>query len=241
MKPLIGITSEFLPQEHHGRPWNAHFLLADYTVAVRNAGGIPVILPLAHPEIGPALLERLDGVLLTGGCEDIPPITYGQSPHAATVPMPNERWESEVGWLEYALAVEKPVLGICLGMQVINVVMGGTLFQDVPSEVPAAHVHSAPNRMHRHDVTLAEGSWLASIAPELNVEIVSAHHQAVDRIAPGLQPTAHSADGILEAVEAPERGIVAAVQWHPERDDRQPDWLLEGFVRHCAARIGAAT
>src|SRR5690606_2180538 len=165
MKPFIGITSEFVPNEHYGRPWHSHMLLTDYTTAVREAGGVPVILPLAHPEIGPAMLERLDGIILTGGCEDVPPISYGRSPHEATVPMPQARWESEVGWLEYAFAAEKPVLGICLGMQVINVVMGGTLIQDVPTQMPEAETHSAPNRMHRHEVTLEAGSWLASIAP----------------------------------------------------------------------------
>ena len=240
MKPLIGLTSEFVPARLEGRPWHAHQLLVDYTTAVRVAGGVPVILPLAHPEIGPAMLERLDGLMLTGGCQDIPPETYGQQPHPTTDPMPVERWASETTWLDFALAAGTPVLGICLGMQAINVAMGGTLIQDLPSQAPHTHAHSAPSRMHQHDVTLAEGSWLASIAPAETVTITSAHHQAIDRIAIGLQPVAHSADGILEAVETPDRGIVAAVQWHPERNILQPDWLIQGFVRHCAARIEAA-
>ncbi len=237
MKPIIGLTAEFVPNSLHGRPWHAHHLLVNYTDAIRLAGGIPIILPLAHPDISPELMERIDGIILTGGREDVPPEAYSQESHAATVPMPSERWENEKTWLAFALEAEKPILGICLGMQIINVIMGGSLLQDIPSQHDAPAVHADPSRMHQHHVTLAPGSWLASVAPAITTPITSAHHQAMGAVAPGLVAAAHSDDGIIEAVEGPERGILAAVQWHPERNLVQPDWLLQGFVRHCAAPL----
>jgi putative glutamine amidotransferase len=237
MKPIIGLTPEFVPNNQHGQPWHAHHLLINYTTAIRLAGGIPIMLPLAHPDIAPQLLDRIDGIILTGGREDVPPEAYSQDPHAATIPMSSERWENEKNWLACALEAEKPILGICLGMQVINVALGGSLLQDIPSQREQSEVHADPSRMHQHNVTLTPGSWLASVAPATTTPITSAHHQAMDVLAPGLIPTAHSDDGIVEAIEAPERGILAAVQWHPERNLIQPDWLLQAFVHHCAAPL----
>jgi putative glutamine amidotransferase len=235
MKPFIGISTEFRPDWLEGRPWHAHYLLVDYTATVRLAGGVPVLLPLAHDEIGHEMLSRLDGLLLTGGIDDIPPQAYGQEQHATTQPMPQERWLSEAAWLQFAVATKKPVLGVCLGMQTINVALGGTLIQDIPSQMPGAQQHSSSSRMHQHEVRLAEGSWLASVAPSTTVSVTSAHHQGIEKLARGCAVAATSLDGVIEAIEAPSRGILAAVQWHPERNVAQPDWLLRGFVRHCGS------
>lgn len=231
MKPLIGITCEVRVKPD--KPWNRSSLQTTYTECVERAGGLAVILPPAPPTAAEDTLRRLDGLILSGGY-DIPPEVLGEPPHPTVEPMPPERWESETRWLEAARALEKPVLGICLGMQIMNVVAGGTLIQDIPALRPGPVVHGDPGEMGRHDVLLSPGSRLAALAPASVVTVTSSHHQAVDRIAPPYRVAATAPDGLVEAIEDPERPFMLGVQWHPERGSAQPDWLLEAFVRHCA-------
>lgn len=235
MKPFIGVTSDFHEELLEGRPWNSNRLLTSYSDALVAAGGIPVILPLASPEIVEGLLSRLDGLILSGG-NDIPPDALGEPPHPKAEPMPLRRWDSECLWLDWAVRLNVPVLGICLGMQVMNVVAGGKMIQDIPDLLPNSLVHGTPNRLHRHQVEIAPSSRLAALAPALKIEITSSHHQAVRDVPPPYQVTARSEDGVIEAIEDPRHEFHVGVQWHPERDILQPNWLLQGFVRHCATQ-----
>lgn len=233
MSALIGITSEFKPRTIAGRAWNAHLLYADYTEALRAAGGLPVVLPMAHGETCEGTLERLDGLILTGDVRDVPPSVLNERPHSTVEAMPLERWESECLWLETAKVMGLPTLCICVGMQIMNAVEGGTLIQDLPGLRPECHDHNAEDFMCQHEVTVTGGTRLAELAPSSRVTITSSHHQAVDAVAPGYRVSARSDDGVVEAIEGESDAFLLGVQWHPERNLEQPDWLLLGFARHC--------
>jgi putative glutamine amidotransferase len=234
MKPLIGITSEFIPNTLQGIPWNASLLLTSYYTGVIHAGGLPVILPAADPGIVDDILRRLDGIILSGGNDDIPGEVLGEPQHPASVPLPMERWASECRWLEGALTVDKPILAICLGMQVMNVAAGGGMIQDIPDQCHHAGVHGDDSRMLRHEVRIEPGSKLATLAPAERITITSSHHQAIHDVPSGFRLAATSDDGIIEAIERVDREFVIGVQWHPERDLSPPNWLLSAFTRHCA-------
>ncbi len=237
MKPLIGITSEFIPSTLMGRPWNSDSLLTGYSQGIADAGGAPVLLPQAQPETAESTLRRLDGLILSGGNDDIPASVLGEEQHPASIPLPMERWNSECLWLETGLKLNKPILGICLGMQVMNVAAGGKLIQDIPDQCPGAGIHGEESRMFSHDVEVIDGTHLARLAPTSPIAITSSHHQAIRDVPPGYRLAARSADGIIEAIEIPEREFVIGVQWHPERDPSPPNWLLLGFVKHCSENV----
>lgn len=234
-RPLIGVTSDYLVSER-GRPWSNSACLASYADALDLAGAIPVILPLASESFCSAALDRLDGIILSGG-DDIPAEAFGQSPHPKSSPLPQERWESELLWLKTALAANKPVLGICLGMQTMCVAAGAGIIQDIPDLCPHASPHGNPSRRLPHDVDLLPGTKLSTLTASARVPICSSHHQAVKNVPAPYVLAATSPDGIIEAVEDPSRPFAIGVQWHPERNDAQPDWLITAFVRHCSAAL----
>ena len=236
MKALLGLTAEFAPEPDGSLGWFGHFLLAGYTQGIREAEALPVVLPLAHPDTVAETLFRLDGLILTGGAPDIPPDVIGEPCHPTVTPMPIDRWNSECLWFETARATGVPILGICLGMQVMNVADGGKLVQDIPDQLPGANCHSETSRRFEHLVSLAEGSRLASIAPSLRVPVTSSHHQAIKDVPSRYRIVATSDDGIIEAIEDPSEDFVLGVQWHPERNPIKPDWLLHAFAEHCAQR-----
>ncbi len=229
MKPLIGITATLRLSDLDGLPSNKHTLRTAYTEAIIAAGGAPVILPLATEETARATVSCLDGLILSGG-SDIPSEAFGFVPHPNCNYMPDERWKSECLWLRAAEELGVPVLGICLGMQVINVAGGGSLIQDLPTARPDAQPHAGPGIGVRHEVLVEKDSWLA-VAPSLIITVSSAHHQAVDRVAEGYRVTGRARDGVIEAIEHNGLPFVAGVQWHPERFPDQPNWLLERFVK----------
>jgi putative glutamine amidotransferase len=123
-------------------------------------------------------------------------------------------------------------------MQVMNVAAGGRMIQDIPDLLPNSLVHGTPSRLHRHEVDIAPGSRLAALAPALRVEITSSHHQAIHDVPARYRVTATSVDGVIEAIEDPTFEFLVGVQWHPERDISQPNWLLQGFGSHCAKKRG---
>ena len=216
-QPVIGLTAycEDARWSHWHRP--AVLLPANYAEMVAAAGGIPVLLPPV-PGIA-AAVSRLDGLLLTGG-GDIDPGRYGAPPHPATSRVSQERDAAELEVLDAAVAAGTPVLGVCRGMQLVNVARGGTLCQHVHND--AGHTPS-PGTFGAHPVRIAAGTRLAGIlgANGTGVDVPTAHHQAIDRLGDGLVATAWAEDGVIEAVERAGAGeeFFVAVQWHPEAGD----------------------
>ena len=231
--PVIGLTAycEDARWSHWHRP--AVLLPANYADMVAAAGGIPVLLP-PMPGIA-AAVSRLDGLLLTGG-GDIDPGRYGAQPHPATSRVSQERDAAELEVLGAAAAAGTPVLGVCRGMQLVNVARGGTLCQHVHSD--AGHTPS-PGTFGSHPVRIADGTRLAGILGTngTGVDVPTAHHQAIDRLGDGLVATAWAEDGVIEAVERSDDGeeFLVAVQWHPEAgaDPR----LIKALVGAAASRL----
>ena len=187
-----------------------------YVDAVRAAGAVPVVLPpLNDDEALATYLQRLDGLVLVGG-RDIPPEAYGEEATSMIRPMPSPRWEFESELLRRWLATDKPVLGICLGSQFANVVQGGTLIQDIRTEVGDEVVHESPAGVH-HRVRIDPESRLYAILGESEVDVWARHHQAVDTLGQGLSVAARSDDGLVEATEMRSKPFAIFVQWHPER------------------------
>jgi putative glutamine amidotransferase len=212
--PLVGITSVYIAGQG-GEPARAGVFMT-YVEAVKSAGAVPVLLPpLSDEDALAAYLLRLDGLVLVGG-RDIPPEVYGEEPTPTVVPMPRERWDFESQLLKAWLSTDKPVLGICLGSQFANVVQGGTLIQDISTEVGDEVVHFSPAGVH-HRVTIDPDSRLHAILGETEVDVWARHHQAVETVGKGLTVVARSDDGLVEATEIRDKPFAVFVQWHPER------------------------
>ncbi len=230
--------------KQHARPWigitstvkeGSVACSTTYVRAVRQAGGIPVIVPPQEEQgLQAKYLDRLDGLVLIGGW-DIPPSAYGEQPHATTEVMPDVRWQWEHRLIETWLASDKPLLGVCLGAQMTNVVTGGTLIQDIPSEV-GTKVKHRDEELVWHRVTLLPGTRLRKIFGEDELTVTSSHHQAADRIGKGLQVAARSDDGVVEALEMPGDVWRVFLQWHPERMDESHFLKIFGGLVDAAQR-----
>lgn len=210
--------------------------MTDYLESIRRAGGSPVEVSTDadDPE---AIVARVGGVLLTGG-DDVDPALYGEAPHATYQPAEPGRDAFEVALARAAVAAGRPLLAICRGMQVLNVAMGGTLVQDIPSELAGTvpHALAEPRVAIAHEVWVTRESRLWDImADRLDGEslpVNSRHHQAVKRAAAGFEVTATAPDGVIEAIERPASPFCVAVQWHPENFWRTGEFrsLFERFV-----------
>ncbi len=240
MRPLIGITTaEF---EDHGKPYHRSY--ARNAWAIKDAGGLPVYIPTGLDEVTLRdLYERVDAVLLPGG-PDVDPAYYGEERHPATKIIDDARDTLELTLARWTYEDDRPLFGICRGHQVINVAFGGTLVQDIPSEVVTDLPHETPDTLPRstirHEVTLDPDSRIASILGRTHVAVNSLHHQSVERPAPGVTISGYSPDGIVEALEAPDKRFILSVQWHPEDlygGDEAMRRLFESFVE--AARESA--
>jgi gamma-glutamyl-gamma-aminobutyrate hydrolase PuuD len=220
VKPLIGITPSLGDASMPHGTFARYTLARTYTDAVSTAGGVPVILPLdGSPE---EVVDRLDGLVLSGG-GDIDPTHYGDAAiHPATYGISEERDAFEITVVVAALERDMPVLCICRGIQVLNVALGGTLLQHIPDDVPGEIGHRQQDRgLGRHDlghtVRLAPGPHLLrSIVNTGTIEVNSFHHQAAGIVGSGLQRVATSDDGVIEALWLPAKRFVLGVQWHPE-------------------------
>ena len=220
--PLIGITC--------GRSESgAVTLSSNYPDAIARAGGVPVVLPVIDDKaLAESLLAKLDGIVFSGG-PDVAPAEYGEEVLNETVYVDEVRDRSELLLARAALASGKPVLAICRGEQLMNVVLGGTLYQDIPTQVDTVVKHSGFD----HRIGIEKGSVLYDLFGKDSLSVNSSHHQAVKDPAPGIVITAHAPDGVVEAYEY---GNVLAVQFHPEKMVRTDDsWLV--LFRYFVDRI----
>jgi len=222
-RPVIGIATQTLPAIPGER--QACWLMGrSYVEELRKVGAVPWLIPLVPQDIDTmnAIFERLDGVFITGGV-DVDPAHYGEPKTSLCGMTDPDRDAVEIALLKHALERNLPVLAVCRGLQILNVACGGSLYQDVASQVPAALKHDyfpTPEQPSRkflaHDVTVKVHSRLSRILGDAVVPVNSMHHQAIKDLAPSLAATAYAPDGIIEAVEGTNGQYLIAVQWHPE-------------------------
>src|SRR3972149_8059953 len=231
MTPIIAITAK--TEELRNRPQTT--IPNTYARVIEEAGGVPVIIPITDKKENITQIDRFaDGFLFSGG-DDIHPRYYGEELMAEMVISPDERTDFETALLREAMQLRKPVLGVCLGAQLINVAMGGNLYQDIPSQI-ANHL----NHRDQHNITVVEGTMLYKMFipykenefPNV-ISIFSTHHQSVKSPGKGLIVSAMSTDGIIEAIELQDYPFLIGVQWHPEREPESEytRLLFKSFVK----------
>jgi len=240
MRPLIGIPTQTL-QSIDGIPEvlpHSWVMNSRYYLAAAATGAVPVMIPLFDGDTDTlrAIYDRLDGLLLAGGV-DLEPRTFGEAPHPQLGRTDRSRDEVELQLARWAIAEGKPILGLCRGHQVLNVALGGSLYQDIESQVPGAIRHDFfpgfPRDYLAHHVTLMAGTRLHTALGGATMPVNSMHHQAVKSLAPGLLVSARADDGVIEAIESEGPNYLVGVQWHPEvfehRDERTHR-LFQSFV-----------
>ncbi len=229
--PRIGITCDRDIQKKGG-PFS--LLREDYAAAISDLGGVPVLLPALPTEPrADETLDILDGLLVSGGGIDVDPRHYGERPHPKLGPLSPVRTRFELDLIRRALDEGAPILGICGGCQALNVVAGGTLFQDLAAQAPGALRHRAP-RSVRHGVSILKGSKLARFFRGLTGRVNTSHHQAVKEVAPSFRSTAWAGDDVIEAIEGDHHPFAIGVQWHPEllyRKDAAAASLFKAFLQ----------
>jgi len=209
-RPRIGVTLD------HDDARRVYELKRAYVDAVLAAGGLPVLLPHERAAAG-AYLALLDALVVTGGAFDVPPELYGEAARPACGPTRPERTAFEKDLLEAALAERLPVLGVCGGMQLMNVVRGGTLHQDLRTDLGIeGHEQPPPKDVPSHGVEIAAGTQLAAVLGTGRLPVNSTHHQAVRDPGAGVLVSARALDGVIEAIEIPDLPFAIGVQWHPE-------------------------
>ena len=233
-KPVIGLTLDSeQPGGYSTFPWCA--LRENYFSAVRNAGGLPFALA-NEPDDAEAYLDRIDGLVVTGGAFDVDPALFGDTERHETVVTKDKRTRFELAITRAAVKRDMPVLGICGGQQLLNVALGGTLVQHIPDAIAGALAHEQPNPRDEpgHTVRIAPGTVLYDIVGTAEMAVNSAHHQAVREVAPGLVVDATAEDGVIEGIEDPGLRFCIGVQWHPEFE------ISDGDKRIFAAFVTAA-
>jgi len=215
-RPVVGVTLDAEePGGYSKLPWYA--LRQNYCEAVARAGGLPFLLPHDASE-AEAYLDHIDALVVTGGAFDVDPAMFGAPTRHATVKLKIQRTAFELAVTKGALARDKPLLGICGGQQLLNVVLGGTLIQHIPDEVEGALAHEQTNPRSEagHEVRVAKDTLLYRICATDKLEVNSAHHQAVKAVGPGVIVNAVAPDGVIEGIEDPRYRYCLGVQWHPE-------------------------
>ncbi len=216
-RPTIAITPDVATPADSPLP--RYELKCAYVDAVLRAGGLPWIVPMSDDrQVIDAVLDRVSGLVITGGAFDVPPDLYGETPREGLGPLKPARTASELAYLKGALAKHVPVLGICGGMQLINVAFQGTLHQDLSRELPTAksHEQSHDRTQPHHPIDVRDGTILADCVGRGQLMVNSTHHQAVKTLGAGLVASAFAGDGVIEALEARTPTWVLGVQWHPE-------------------------
>jgi putative glutamine amidotransferase len=241
--PLIGVTTS---RVKNSKGFSSLMVLEAYCHAVSQAGAAPVMIPLGvPPETLQAILGRMDGVLFTGG-GDIRPLVYGSQDHPMASGIDDDRDRSELDLFHFLMAAGKPFLGICRGIQLINVALGGTLYEDIRDQRPGALKHDQSRNARdylAHSVELTEASQLSCILGACQVKVNSLHHQGIRDLAPGLMVSAYAPDGLVEAFEIPGYSFGIAVQWHPEWLQENPPMrnLFQAFAQAAAGQYSAST
>jgi putative glutamine amidotransferase len=242
MRPIIGITSRQPFIETSGGRLRANVVNQAYTAAVIRSGGTPILLPPVDPDEAPRLLDRLDGLVLSGG-GDIDPRLYQGKYHDDMYMIDDSRDLFEFALVGEAQSRKMPILAICRGLQVVNVALGGSLIEDIPSEVGSTdHAVRGPGVVECHQtVTIAAGTLVAEAIGSTEVCVNSIHHQAVRQVAPGLRAAGTTPDGIVEVLDPLDHSWpLLAVQWHPEylaeKDDAASLALFGTLVQNARAR-----
>ncbi len=216
-QPLIALIAT---RQTHPKSAPTYEIPQAYLDAILTAGGLPMLLPTSLPLTAlPELVNRFDGFVLSGG-GDVDPALYGGRANANVHAINAERDAFELALIPLVLAADKPLLAICRGVQVFNVALGGSLYEDIASALPAAQRHdwypNYPRDYLAHTVEIEPSSHLARILGTRKLRTNSLHHQAIRQPAPALEVVAHAEDGVIEAVELPEKRFAIGVQWHPE-------------------------
>lgn len=227
-KPIIGITLDLVSDNekysYAWRPWYA--LRRDYSDIITKTGGIPIFLPYCA-DIN-ELLDIIDGLIIPGGDEDINPQFYGQEITSDRVKTNDERAKFELALTKAAINRDMPVFGICNGLQIINILFGGTLIQHIPDNHSSDinHEQPAPKHVPTHRVILEEGTLLSKLSVSNDIEVNTTHHQAIDKVGTGLTVSAKAPDGIIEAIESKNHKFLVGVQWHSEYQNTELDLNL---------------
>ena len=228
-KPLIGVTPLY------DKARDSYWMLPGYFLALEEAGAAPVMLPLTddEAELG-HLVASLDGILIAGG-QDVDPSVYGEPVKPVCAEICPQRDAMEAALFPLLADTDKPVFGICRGLQILNACFGGTLWQDLVTERPSDTDHrmAAPYDRAAHTVALLPDTPLFTLLGAASIGVNSCHHQAIKDLAPNLRPMAIAPDGLIEAVYAPEKRFLWAVQWHPEfffRKDENSRTIFAAFV-----------
>ncbi|MDN4606576.1 gamma-glutamyl-gamma-aminobutyrate hydrolase family protein [Sporosarcina highlanderae] len=235
MKPIIGITSDVEP--------SAHKLQNTYIQAIIASGGIPFIIPMGvETDIG-QITSIIDGLVISGG-GDINPLEFNEEPIQQLGDVTPERDSVELGLVREMLNLDKPILGICRGHQILNVACGGTIYQDIAAQIatPLVQHNQKAKRDHQsHTVNVVQGTLLGSISMSGKILVNSFHHQAVKDIPSPLIVSGQSSDGIVEAIESTAHQFVIGVQWHPEallqKEDQVSDRLFKAYIKACIERM----
>jgi putative glutamine amidotransferase len=243
MKPIIGVTPDFNAGDR--KEWGGreptYFLRARYIRAIEELGGVPLVLPLhADRTTRRHILHNLDGLLITGSGPDLPPSLYGERQRFPFTIVSERRASFELDIVRLAKQADLPLLGICGGMQTMNVACGGSLIQDIPAQIskPLQHRQQTHATNLSHTIRVAPGSLLRRIVRSASMRVNSSHHQSVNVVAPSLIASAQASDGIVEAIESPAHRFFLGIQWHPEfLFDRYPlhRRLFEAFLRAARA------
>ena len=239
MRPLIGVTSE-LGRNSTGQPRAS--LNAAYSIALTQAGAAPVVIPSdIEPDAAASLVQRLDGILFSGG-GDIEPWRYKGNPGTPLIEVSPARDALELMLVDLAVESGTPFLGICRGCQVVNVAFGGSLYEDLDTEPASGIQHNVPGAespIPVHNVRLESDTLIGQLINRLTLEVNSHHHQGVRVIGDGLRASGHAPDGLVEALELPGHPFGLAVQWHPERlTHEESSRRLFGAFVSAASRAG---